>query len=45
MSAPNSPVCTTGCRAWAERTVRRARAFGVAAEGIRLVDLLAAGPE
>jgi citrate lyase beta subunit len=32
-------------RAWAERTVRRARAFGVAAEGIRLVDLLAAGPE
>lgn len=32
-------------RAWAERTLRRARAFGVAAEGIRLVDLLAAGAE
>jgi citrate lyase beta subunit len=32
-------------RAWAERTLRRARAFGVAAEGIRLVDLLGAGVE
>jgi citrate lyase beta subunit len=32
-------------RAWAQRTLRRARAFGVAAEGIRLVDLLAAGVE
>jgi citrate lyase beta subunit len=32
-------------RAWAERTLLRARAFGVAAEGIRLVDLLAAGTE
>jgi citrate lyase beta subunit len=32
-------------RAWAERTLLRARAFGVAAEGIRLVDLLAAGAE
>jgi citrate lyase beta subunit len=32
-------------RAWAERTLRRARAFGVAGEGIRLVDLLAAGVE
>jgi citrate lyase beta subunit len=32
-------------RAWAERTLLRARAFGVAAEGIRLVDLLAAGVE
>jgi len=30
-------------RAWAQRTLRRARAFGVAAEGIRLVDLLGAG--
>lgn len=30
-------------RAWAHRTLRRARAFGVAAEGIRLVDLLGAG--
>lgn len=32
-------------RAWAQRTMSRARAFGVAAEGIRLVDLLAAGAE
>jgi citrate lyase beta subunit len=32
-------------RAWATRTMRRARAFGVAAEGIRLVDLLSAGTE
>jgi hypothetical protein len=32
-------------RAWAERTLRRARAFGVAAEGIRLVDLLSVGTE
>lgn len=32
-------------RAWAERTLRRARAFGVAAQGTRLVDLLAAGVE
>ncbi|HET8616115.1 MAG TPA: HpcH/HpaI aldolase/citrate lyase family protein [Actinomycetales bacterium] len=32
-------------RAWAQRTLRRAQAFGVAAEGIRLVDLLAAGVE
>jgi citrate lyase beta subunit len=32
-------------RAWAQRTMERARAFGVAAEGIRLVDLLAAGAE
>jgi citrate lyase beta subunit len=32
-------------RAWAERTLRRARAFGVAAEGIRLVDLLSVGAE
>lgn len=30
-------------RAWAERTVRRAAVFGVAAEGISFVDLLAAG--
>ncbi|UDY23236.1 HpcH/HpaI aldolase/citrate lyase family protein [Nocardioides sp. Kera G14] len=29
-------------RAWAERTVRRARAFGVAAPGVSFVDLLAA---
>jgi citrate lyase beta subunit len=32
-------------RAWAQRTLRRAGAFGVAAEGIRLVDLLAVGAE
>jgi len=30
-------------RAWAERTLRRAEAFGVAAEGIGVVDLLIAG--
>lgn len=29
-------------RAWAERTVRRARAFGAAADGVSFVDLLAA---
>ena len=30
-------------RAWAERTMRRARVFGVAAEDVSFVDLLAAG--
>lgn len=30
-------------RAWAERTLRRARAFGVAAEDVGFVDLIAAG--
>jgi citrate lyase beta subunit len=30
-------------RAWAERTLRRADAFGVAAEGVSVVDLLIAG--